>query len=558
MWQEDLAVALNSAKPSERKHIMAHYEEQTGLNRVHLYREAGKYGFNSGRKKRCDAGVLKSGLTDLHVDLVAGLIYETRRENKGPIMPVERAIQIAEDSGFIARGQITPATMNRILRKRQLSKARMKAPTPHTEMRSLHPNHVHEFDVSVCVQYYLKGGKMGIMDERDFYKNKPENFSKIKTRLLRYVLTDHFSGAFKFMYFNTSGESADNLWTFLKWAWGPSPDPRLPFRGVPKILMMDTGAANKSGAIVNFLRRLEVEIPKGLPYNPRRQGQVECTHNIIESWFESGLRLQPAFAVEDLNHWALDFSIWHQADKVHTRHGMQRTLCWLMIKADQLWELPDEETLQYIYANPEEQRTVENYRIPFKSKEYNLKHIDGIFNGAKVQVIMRPRKMPAIDISYQGRLYEVEPIEKLPAIQGGFSANAAIIGESYRANPETETQRAVKRMDNMAYGEEKKKDAVPFEGLRVFGHHADKVPVDFITRQGTPIEVEREITREIPIVEFFKRLKNEIGVISPELNQTIRSCYGSTIDIAEAEEVIRGIQEGTWPARGNDAMQSIG
>jgi len=549
MWQEDLAAELKSAQPTERRRIISAYIERTGHSEQHLYRIAKANGFVSGRERRSDSGTLKCDLSERQIDFVAGLMYETGRENKGPIMPVERAIQIAEDSGYIDPGQVTPATMNRLLRDRLISKKHMKAPAPHTNMRSLHPNHVHEFDVSVCVQYYLKNGRLGIMDERDFYKNKLENYAKIKTKMLRYVLVDHFSGAYYFRYFGTSGESAENLWNFLKEAWAPKPALRLPFRGVPFHLLMDTGAANKALAIVNFLERLGVNIPKGRPYNPRRQGSVEVTHDIIEEWFESSLRLQPATSIEEINAWALDMMIWHQANKAHTRHGMPRTPCWLLIQRDQLRELPPDDILQDLYARPEEERTAVNYEISFRGKTYNLKHVDGLFNGAKVNVILRPYKWPTVDVAHQGRIYEVAPVETLPAIQGGFRTAAAVIGQSYRANPETDTQRAVTRMDNMAYGEDgKQKDAIPFDGLRVFGHHADKLAADFITRQGTPIEVERTIQREISFTEFLKRLRDAIGVITTELNTDLRNRYGSTIGIAEAEEVIAGIQSGTWHA----------
>jgi hypothetical protein len=557
MWQEDLATELKSAKPAERRQIIGMYKGRTGHSEQHLYRIAASHGFTSGRTRRSDAGILKSGLSKGQIDFVAALMHETGRENKGPIMPVERAIQIAEDSGYLEPGQVVAATMNRILRERNMSKAHMKAKAPHTHLRSRHPNHVHTFDVSVCIQYYLKNGKLGIMDERDFYKNKLENYAKIKTKMLRYVVVDHFSGAFYFRYFGTSGESADNLWNFLKEAWAPKADPRLPFRGVPYHLLMDTGAANKSKAILTFLERLGVNIPKGRPYNPRRQGGCEVQHDIIEEWFESSLRLQPAATIEDINAWAMDMMIWFQANKLHTRHGMARTACWLLIKEDQLRELPPDDILQDLYARPEEERTVENYEISFRGEAYNLRHIEGLCNGAKVDVILRPYKWPVVDVLWQDTLYEVKPVEMLPNTLGAFRADAAIIGETYRTEPETDTQRAIKRFDNMAYGEDKKKGDVPFEGLRVFGHHADKVDVAFIERKGTPIEIDRNISREIPLGQFFKRLAEAVGMISPELNRELRKRYGSTIDISEGEEVIRSIQAGTWPPQ-DTAIQSIG
>ncbi|MCX5828734.1 MAG: hypothetical protein NTV58_12165 [Deltaproteobacteria bacterium] len=560
MWQEDLAAELKEANPRERKTVMAKYRDLAGMSEQHLYRVAAEYGFESGRKRRVDCGILKTGLTDRQIELVGALLYETGRENKGPIMPVERAIQIAEMNGYLEPGQVTPGTMNRILRERQMSKAHMKTDTPYTPMRSLHPNHTHVFDVSVCIQYYMKNGKMGIMDERDFYKNKFDNFAKIKTRLLRYVIEDHFSGAFKVRYYDTTGETADNLWNFLKWAWGGQAHEKLPFRGVPFILLMDTGSANKSHAILGFLERLGVEVPKGLPYNPRRQGSAETSHTIIEQWFESSLRIQPGTTEEQINAWACDMAAWHQAFKVHTRHGMPRTPCWLLIKESQFRELPEERILQEVYQGKVETRTVSGaYAIQWDGKEYNVKHVPGIHKDATVRVIRKLYKKPLIDVEWQGVLYEATPIETLPAIQGGFRADAVIIGQTYRAQPETQTQKAVKRFDNMAYGEKKGKKDVPFEGMHVFGGLADQIGVDFITKKGTPIEVNRGILEtHISVEELLKRLFNQIGRIKPEINQGLRAQYGTSISVKEAEEVIQGIQDGTWAVEESRGMEATG
>ena len=184
-----------------------------------------------------------------------------------------------------------------------MNKEQLKSPTPHTEMRSLHPNYCHLVDVSVCIQYYLKNGKMGIMDERDYYKNKLGNVAKIKQKLQRYVLDDHFSGFFAFRYYVADGESRENLWDFLKWAWRAKEDNRYPFRGVPFYLLMDAGSAQTSHAMQSFFNGLGIERPKGKPYNPRRQGAVETTHQIIENRFETRLRIpEPGQHVCDQGH----------------------------------------------------------------------------------------------------------------------------------------------------------------------------------------------------------------------------------------------------------------
>lgn len=548
MWQEDLVAKLDSAKPTERKAVLEKFRVLTGHTPQHLYRVAKANGFNAGRKSREDKGKFKSELSVGQIEFVASLMFVTGRENKGPIMPVERAIQIAEDNGIIEPGQVSPATMNRILREWQMSKRHMRAPDPHVNMRSLHPNHVHLVDVSVCVQYYLKNGRTALMDERDFNKNKPQNCAKVKTRLLRYLLVDHFSGEFFLRYYDTTGETAENLFNFLKEAWGKKDNDKAPCRGVPFVLLMDSGSANVAHAIVAMLRRLGVDVPKGRPYNPRRQGAVETTHNIIENWFESGLRIQPAFDVPTLNVLADDWMVRFKATKPHTRHGMPRTQMWLTIKPHELRELPDDEVMQEFYAKPEEECTVNgDYSIQFKGKRFNVKHA-GVAPRMRVTAIMKPLKWKdgLVDVVHNGVVYECNEVTTLPSRLGGFRADAAVIGVDYKAQPETATQEAIKRFENMAFGEDRKKGAIPFDGLRIFGHHAAEVKgLEFMPKTGTPMEVDRSITaKSMSMTAFLVKLKNAVGTVPQELNASLRAQYGDSIDVKEAEEVIRRHKDG--------------
>ncbi len=566
MWQEELAAELSSAgDASARSKVVEEYAQRTGMSSQHLYRVARRFGYASGRRSRADKGVRKSGLTDQQVDLVAGLIHKTAREVKGPIMPVERSLEIAVDSGYIDADQVTPAGMRHILRTARLNDASLKVADPHGRMRSLHPNHCHVFDVSVCIQYYLKGKKgLCIMDERDFYKNKLHNYAKIKARLLRYVVVDHFSGMFYFRYFEAAGETQNNLYSFLIEAWRGRDDERYPFRGVPFHLLMDNGAANSARAVVSFLNRLEINIPPGRPYNSERQGAVEVMHNIIEEWFESGLRLQPAYDIDTLNVWAYDFCVKHNAGRVHTRHGMTRTQCWLMIKENELRELPGREILSELYSYTDEQFTRlvnRDYAISYKGESYNLKHVEGIVPGVStVRIIIKPFTPETIGVAFRDVVYEVKPIKTLPAELGAFPVTAAVIGEEYKAQPDSIVQKAKKRIDNMAYGEDPKKDQAPFAGLKVFGHQADKIDLTLIPRKGTPMEIDRAILeKRISFTEFLKRLTGRVGAISKETNQALRGAFGDSIEISKADEVIAQIEaEGNWntDTGHNGGMQS--
>ncbi|HEY3309875.1 MAG TPA: hypothetical protein VGJ93_15595 [Desulfuromonadaceae bacterium] len=547
MWQREMVSELKEAKPSERKAVLKRYGEQYGYSMKRLYEIAGNFGFKSDRKTRFDKGVGK--LTEEQIEFVAATIYKTGRENKGPIMPVENAMEFAIDNGIMTRGEVSVGTMQRILREREMDKKRLNAPTPHTEMRSEHPNHVQLVDSSTCIQYYLDDGGMKIMRQDEFYKNKFENFKKVKTPLQRYILTDHFSGFMFVKYYLSAGETAENLFDFLCCAWEAKGEANFPFRGVGFILLMDGGCRAKARAMGDgFWHGIGVEIPPGTPGNSRRQGSVEVSHNIWEMWFETRLRIDPATTLDDLNRKARGFCIWMNATREHSRTKMTRLSCWLMIKKEQLRELPERSVLQDLMNKPEEERTVTNHRISFENKEFNLKHA-GIPHGSKVMVIKNIWKWKdgIITVSYNNHLYEAQAIEKLPAELGGFSANAAIIGQQYKAQPETATQKAVKRLDELATGSRQPdKKAMPFAGLNAFEGFAEKVAnLSTIPKRGTPIEIARNSgPAQISIIEMFKRLRNAGASITPTLNRELRAEFGESIESKLAEEVIEAIATG--------------
>lgn len=560
MWQRQLVIELKEAKSRERKSVLARYQGLYGYSIEHLYRIAREFGFSSGRKQREDKGL--SVLAEEQIDFIAAFIKKSARENKGSFMPVENAMEIAIDNGILQRNEISVGGMQRALRDRQLDAKRQNAPTPHTQMRSLHPNHVHLVDSSVCIQYYLADGGLKIMREDEFYKNKFENFKKVKEPLQRYILADHFSGFIFVKYYIAAGETAENLFDFLVCAWEAKGDERFPFCGAPFKMLMDGGCHAKARAMGGgFWDGLDIEIIPGKTGNSRRQGAVEVHHNIWEMWFETRLRFDPASTVEDLNLKARDFCIWFNATRKHTRTQMTRLSCWMLIQKEQLRELPERMVLQDLMNKPEEDRTVTSHMISFEGKPFNLKFLN-IPHGTKIKIIKNiwKWKNSIITVSYENALYDVQSVEKLPNELGGFLANAAIIGEEYKAQPHTTTQKGMKRAEELAYAaavtpemapEEKAKaikKAVPFAGMTVFGGFADKVGnLAAMPKKGTPIEMSREVvTPAIPIAEFFKRLRSEVGRISPEMNRELRAIYGEAIDAAESAQVIERIAAGEW------------
>jgi len=560
-WIPELVTRLAAAVNGDKAKVVEEYAFNTGKSPAQLYRLAKQHGYNPGRKRRADAGVPKSGLTGEQVQVVSALIQTTSREVKGAIMPVEVALRIAEDNGYIDAGQVTTNTMQRLLRERDLTGAALATPTPHINMRSLHPNHVHVFDASVCIQYYLKQGGLAIMDERSFYKNKPDAFAKIKQKLIRMVLVDHCSHNLFLKYYLAAGENQKMTYDFLTCAWRGGLHEKQPLRGVPFYLLMDAGSANIARAILGFLGALGVETPANLPHNPRRQGSAECMQNLVERHFESGLRLDPACEIDELNQRALDWCAWWCNTKEHSRHGMSRVECWLTITQAQIRDLPADDLLHDLYAEPVVTRLVHgNYTVKFRGEEYRVKHVPGLIpNRTQVQVALRPYHWPQVAVVHNEVEYLVDPVQRGAY---GFDEAAAVIGQEYKAQPETATQQATKCNHAMAYGESKQKGAVPFDGtLQVFGHLAAKLGnVHPLPRTGTPLAVGRDlVAQEIPMVELLKRLVQRLGSVAPALNAELRAALGPSVAVHTAEAIAAALAEGRdWRAELDGPAQALG
>ena len=544
-WAQEMAGRLSKAVNGEKDRIIGEYQAMTGKSPATLYRIARKHGFRSGRRRRSDRGICR--LNDQQIQYVSALMQTTAREVKGTIMPVSVALSIAEDNGVIAPGTISETRMQSILREREMNAKAIDSMDPSIRMASLHPNHVHIFDASICIQYYLKGRKgLGFMDERDFREKKPKNFDKIRQRIFRMILADHFSHYLFVKYYETSGENARMTFDFLTSAWRGGFHEKAPFHGVPWFLLMDAGSANTAKGIMAFLKRLDIDMPANMPHNPRRQGAAEVAQNIVETHFESRLRLEPATSIDTLNEWACDWSVYFNGTRRHRRHGMTRTDCWLTITQEQLRDLPCDEILRDLYAEPETTRTVgQDNTISFRSETYRLKHIDGIRPGKQVQVILRPYSWPEVGVVFDDTEYLVAPVGTLPGV-GGFRADCAVIGEEYKSNPETPVQANRKVNENMAYGSERKKDDLPFGGtLQVFGHHGEKVKSVPMPRRGTPMEIGRDISaKAVPIMELFKRLRDADVTVTPDLNAELRGNFGSSVSVASVDAVVRAMSDG--------------
>lgn len=515
---------LTAAAPLKRGAVIKRYMVLTDLSRNSVYRLAAKSGYSSGRKKRTDSG--KTALTRKQVLEAVKMIKKTQRQKKTAIMPATRANKILFDSGDYPK--VSSSTLNRMMRKHKTSKREMAAPSPHITMRSHDSNHVHQFDTSNCVQYFLKDdGSLGERDMVMFYKNKIKNFKKIRKELLRYIITDHKSGAFFVQYFYAEGENTTDQLDFFHQAWAQKESPeKFPFCGVPEMLVTDQGSALTSAVSENLLNRLGVTLYPHKVKNSRAKGTVENAQWFWEQQFESGLRESPAPDLKTLNAWAYDLALYLNATMVHRRYNDSRFSMWLKCLNKQLRLPPPYEIFKELaLSNPEERTVSGALTILFKNDEYPLRHIAGIRKKDKVQIFSSPYKENAVVVEYDGQRYLSQRIEKDIS---GQPLDAPVWGEDFKSHKDTVTETAVKEADNLETGE-----------YQVFGHHADKVePLHYLPRSGTPIEIKRKIA-QISILQAIQRASIELDrPITKAENKKIRNIYGQSIPEEKVAEIV--------------------
>lgn len=539
-----LAKRIAKASRGERGALVSEAAGFLGWSNSRVYDGLAAAGWESGRKRRADKGQRKVG--EAEVRLVAGMTHESRRTNGKKMLPMKTALEIAQHSGE-ARADVSVATMARAMRDIGVHPEQLSKPAPHITMRSLYPNHVWQFDVSVCVLYYLDKGGLSVMDEKRFYKNKPENVKRVADmRVLRYLVTDHRTGAFFLRYYQASGETQEVLFDFLVEAFTGEENPHNPFRGVPFQLIWDAGSANQAYLVRNFLDRLDVRHQAHTPGRPRAKGQVETMHNVVERAFESRLFMMKVRDIVHLNAKARDWMVWFNSNAKHTRHGFTRYGLWQTIRDDQLRLCPPRKLCtELLHTEPETRQVNGNLAVRYAVKgygsaEYSVKHIPGLRVGDKVQVCVNPYRAPNIHVLDEDEhgspiRWECEPIAQDEA---GFPLRSPVFGEEYKAQPATPADQQRQRIAKEAYGVEttadvdqaRKNKRPAFVGrVEPFADvNAQPLP-SFMRRSGTELEVPGQFQVEFRPLSYVEACKRLVGLAGRSLhsdeNRAIRALF---------------------------------
>ncbi|RKT44509.1 DDE-type integrase/transposase/recombinase [Thiocapsa rosea] len=526
-----------NAGDDARKAVIAKYQA-LGYSAKTVYRVAKDLGWDSGRKPRADRGTIRiPGVDDAAIENCALVQLEATRKRTGKgLMCAEDIITQMALNGHEEFLGMTPSTLNRHLRRRELDHASLTAGNPATAMRSTHPNQIGFLDASICVQWDLKGsaGRMVSRDmERSFYKNKPGYWKTVRKVLVRWLYVDHFSGAFWVDYTYAGGENTADMISFLLDAWAPKRDPeRYPLQGVPEMLGLDPGAANMSHETQNLCKRLGVTIEKHAPGNSRASGVVEKAHSFWEQRFEYELLLKLADSLEDLRERAWDRALYLNSNLKHSRHKTTRFLKWNEIKEGQLKILPPKDHCMRLATGRAEERVPnEQLRISVDGTEYQLSA-----PARKRRKVMFDRdpwnvgELANVWVELEGGVRDPVPCRRIVKDGAGFDETAPVYGEGrYRSHPDTPAM-TLKKLS-------------PDERAARLGGFEPKptsvlVPdVVHMPKRGTPMTPEIPAAPPVPAVHVRRQVRERLGLerLTPQQGDMITGLLAGREAITESE-----------------------
>lgn len=583
-YLNNVAIKLDNVGHGQRGPVLDEAQAFLGVSRQTIYRQLKTVcGWSSERKVRTDKGKMSVSTDSLLA--LATMSRESVRDNGKQTMFTTTARGILEQNGYEIN--VSNATLNRLMRQRKLNVKAQQVANPVQSLRALHPNHVHEIDPSLCLIYYMKN-KQHIMRDRDFYKNKLENYAKVKYKVWRYTLYDRASGMIIPWYVEAAGENQHSLFQFLMFAWGKQ-DGRL-FHGVPTLLYWDKGSANTSSAIKNLLDHLEVKYLEHEAGNARAKGGVENANNIIETQFESRLKFQPVSSIDELNHAALNWAEAYNANhlpgqdtrlrRIGLSEPASRQSLWQHITAEQLRTLPSIEVCQALMASREQERQVKaDLTISFKHPQanssliYSLKGLDGIAVKDKVSVRSLVYGDCAIQIEvprYDGEamIYRVEPDRNFDKF--GQRLDAPVIDEEYKSKGDTEIEQAAKAMDQVAYPnmtedeikKAKQKQVAPFCGtLNTLSYLDDIDHPAYFEQKGNEIETPEHLklaTTTLTLTAALMRITNSIGRrLTTDENKWLSARYQDGVPEDSLDSLIRTFTTPVAVGDGTTGFRSV-
>lgn len=547
---------MRTSERKERTALVRRAALALGLDPKSVYRLLREAGWESGRKTRRDAG--QSAVDEDLALAVGGLVKQATRANGKRTLTIEGTRRLLEAQGYgvadAETGEITmpsSKTLSTVMRRLGCHPDQVARGKATGRLRSLHPNHAWQVDSSVCVLFYLPGGKkMRLMDETLYNAKKPGRLVEIgRQRVIRYVVTDHCTHSLYVRYDQAAGEDAAGVLTTLIEAMSDR-GPRDPMHGVPSILYMDKSGGNQSSLIRDFCATLGIELHYHAAGNAPATGSVEVAQNIVEREFEGRLRFADVRDLEQLQEMADRWRRHYNAHAVHRRLACTRNAAWLRITPEQL-RVADREALTAVAQWGEQTRRVRpDYTISVNTRSHGTHTYDlrtlalhGIHVKDEVSVTLNPFNAPEIVVSKTmpdgtELRFNVAPMQR---DENGFDMDAPVIGQEWGAAVETPVDRATARMDELARTDGEK--ARPWSHIDPMAD-VREAPLH-LRREGTPLQMEAREAPAVPLTraQAAQRLRSLDAAPweadAPACMAWLRETYGDTVP----EEALPAIRE---------------
>lgn len=527
-----------------------------GLSRATLCRKLKEVVVSPARKRRTDSG--RCALSLREAEIICAVMMEGYRANNKKILSLRKVLEIVRADGRVraeavdADGVIRPlseSAVARALRQYRLHPDQLRRPSPSVPLKTAHPNEVWQIDASISTLFYVPESGLEDMSPAEFYKNKPENFERIKRqRLTRWVITDHCSGSV-FVHYVAGGESVASMAESLFAAMAERPGHQM--YGAPLSLMMDPGVG-ATAAFRRLLLALDIEqIVNGVG-NPRAKGQVEGAQNIVECDFESGFKLSDVPDLNWINAQAERWMRWYNSTQVHSRTGVARWAKWMEIRAEHLRVVDVALARDLLTKEPEARPVNQHLQVQFDGKLWSVKDVPNVMVGEKLAITWNPLRPAAafvVDRDAEGEvLIEIPQVE---LDENGFVADAAHIGRSHKAMPATVADSNRQRIEQLATGADSAADAkaarkakrTPFGGGLDPYKHLDNVPdVVSLPRRRTELVPAVRTASAVPaaVLTPFQALQalQRLGVTpTPDAHARIAAWYPDGVPETDIDQL---------------------
>lgn len=238
----------------------------------------------------------------------------------------------------------------------------------------------------------------------------------------------------------------------------------------------------------------------------------------------------------------------------------------MTITADQLRIAPSVEVMRELATtHPKGCRISNNLTISFVTRgfgrhDYDLRFLPGVMAGSKVEVVVNPFRMPAINVAYTDEStgercwIVVEPIAR---DESGWREDAPVIGQELRSAPRSQVDHNRDEVMVAAFGganaEEaalrQEKNALVFDGrVDPFRRFVEAELPAYLPRRGTALETERRVVEasKLSVAEAAKRLKDALGEhYSPDVYKWLQTKFQDGVP----EDQLDGLAKQFGPTR---------